>query len=65
MLHGGLFYYAVRRHIYHARVSDDFPAIVTRAVGVLLEGMQALAARSGRPGGLPVNAPKRAGRTGA
>jgi len=65
VLHGGLFYYAVRRHIYHARVSDDFPAIVTRAVGVLLEGMQALAARSGRPGGLPVNAPKRAGRTRA
>lgn len=38
VLHGGLFYYAVRKYIYGARVSDDFPAIVRRAVATMLEG---------------------------
>lgn len=42
VLHGGLFYYAIRKHIYHGRVSKDFPAIVSRAVAVMLAGSKAL-----------------------
>jgi len=38
VLHGGLFYYAVRKYIYGARVSDDFAAIVRRAVSAMLDG---------------------------
>ena len=43
VMHGGLFYYAVRSHIYHSRVSDDFPAVVSRAVTAMLEGVKAIA----------------------
>jgi AcrR family transcriptional regulator len=43
ILHGGLFYYSVRKHIYGARVSDDFATIVHRAVAALLEGTKAIA----------------------
>ncbi len=37
LMHGGLFYYAVRKYIYQSRVSDDFSDLVRRAVGILLE----------------------------
>ncbi len=38
VLHGGLFYYAVRKFIYRARVVEDLPAIVHRAVKAMIEG---------------------------
>lgn len=38
VMHGGLFYYAIRKHVYHSRVDKDFPAVVSRAVAVMLEG---------------------------
>jgi hypothetical protein len=37
-MHGGLFYYAVRKNIYHSNVFDDFEAIVASTVKVMLEG---------------------------
>jgi AcrR family transcriptional regulator len=40
LLHGGLFYYAVRKHIYHSRVADDFDAVVAQAVETFLNGLQ-------------------------
>jgi AcrR family transcriptional regulator len=42
VMHGGLFYYGIRKHIYHGRVSKDFSAIVSRAVTAMLEGTRAL-----------------------
>jgi AcrR family transcriptional regulator len=42
VMHGGLFYYAIRKHIYHGRVSKDFSAIVSRAVATMLEGTKSL-----------------------
>ena len=42
VMHGGLFYYAIRKHIYHGRVSKDFRAIVSRAVAAMVEGTKAL-----------------------
>jgi len=44
-LHGGLFYYSVRKHIYGARVSEDVGAIVRRTVAVMLEGTKAVAGK--------------------
>ena len=38
VMHGGLFYYAVRKNIYHSNVFDDFEAIVASTVKVMLEG---------------------------
>ncbi|MDA0706372.1 MAG: TetR/AcrR family transcriptional regulator [Proteobacteria bacterium] len=46
VMHGGLFYYAIRKHIYHGRVSKDFPAIVSRAVAVMLAGSKAISAQA-------------------
>ena len=42
VMHGGLFYYAIRKHIYGSRVSKDFPAIVSSAVAVMLAGSKAI-----------------------
>ncbi len=42
ILHGGLFYYAIRKHIYGSTVSDNFPAVVARAVASTLEGTLAI-----------------------
>lgn len=42
VLHGGLFYYAVRKFIYRARVVDDLPTIVHRAVKAMVEGTRLL-----------------------
>ncbi len=47
VMHGGLFYYAVRKYIYHSRVGDDFGAIVRRSVAAMIAGIGAL----GLPGG--------------
>ena len=42
VMHGGLFYYAIRKHIYHARVSKDFSKVVSHAVATMLEGSKAV-----------------------
>jgi AcrR family transcriptional regulator len=42
VMHGGLFYYAVRKHIYQSRVGGDFAAIVARTVKAMLAGIAAL-----------------------
>ena len=42
VVHGGLFYYAIRKHIYGSRVSKDFSAIVSRAVAVMLAGSKSI-----------------------
>jgi AcrR family transcriptional regulator len=44
VMHGGLFYYAVRKYVYHSRVATDFDAIVRRAVKAMLAGVAALGA---------------------
>ena len=44
VLHGGLFYFAIRKHIYHGRVSKNFPAVVERAVNAMLEGTRSISA---------------------
>jgi len=44
VMHGGLFYYAVRKYVYHSRVAADFDAIVRRAVKAMLAGVSALGA---------------------
>ena len=38
VMHGGLFYYAVRKYVYHSRVAEDLRAIVRRAVRGMLAG---------------------------
>lgn len=45
VMHGGLFYYAVRKYIYHSRVADDFSGIVKRAVAAMIDGIKASRAR--------------------
>jgi AcrR family transcriptional regulator len=45
VMHGGLFYYAVRKYIYHSRVGDDFLAVVKRAVVAMLMGARAISTR--------------------
>ena len=42
----GTLYYAVRKHIYHSRVAEDFAAVVARAVDVVLEGWKATAKKN-------------------
>jgi AcrR family transcriptional regulator len=45
VMHGGLFYYAVRKYIYHSRVAEDFLAVAKRAVVAMLKGVRAISAR--------------------
>jgi len=42
VMHGGLFYYAVRKYIYHSRVGDDFTAIVRRSLAAMIAGIRAI-----------------------
>jgi AcrR family transcriptional regulator len=42
VMHGGLFYYAVRKYIYHSRVGRDFTQTIERAVGAMLAGVKAI-----------------------
>ncbi len=44
VMHGGIFYYAVRKYVYHSRVAANFDAIVRRAVRAMLVGVAALGA---------------------
>lgn len=41
VMHGGIFYYAVRKHVYHSRVSDDLADVVRHAVTTMLAGVKA------------------------
>jgi AcrR family transcriptional regulator len=41
VMHGGIFYYAVRKYVYHSRVGDDLTEIVRRAVRGVLAGARA------------------------
>lgn len=45
VMHGGLFYYAVRKYIYHSRVGDDFLAVVKRVVVAMLKRARAISTR--------------------
>jgi AcrR family transcriptional regulator len=47
VMHGGLFYYAVRKYIYHSRVGGDFAAVVRRSVAAMIAGIGALGLPSG------------------
>jgi AcrR family transcriptional regulator len=42
VMHGGLFYYAVRKYIYQSRVSANFIGIVRRAVRGMIAGYAAI-----------------------
>jgi len=42
ILHGGLFYYAIRKNIYHSKVHHDFRSIVSSTVKVMLEGAKSV-----------------------
>jgi AcrR family transcriptional regulator len=44
VMHGGLFYYAVRKYVYRSRVAANFDAIVRRAVAATLAGIMAIGA---------------------
>ena len=35
VMHGGLFYYAVRKYVYHSRVAANFDAVARRAVAAM------------------------------
>ena len=47
VMHGGLFYYAVRKYIYHSRVGGDFTAIIRRSVAGMIEGIRAIGVGTG------------------
>lgn len=42
VMHGGIFYYAVRKYVYHSRVNDDFASVVRRAVKGMISGVTAM-----------------------
>jgi len=42
VMHGGLFYYAVRKYVYRSRVGGDFAAVVRRAVAAMIAGVRAI-----------------------
>jgi AcrR family transcriptional regulator len=41
VMHGGIFYFAVRKHVYHSRVSEDLAGVVQHAVATMLAGARA------------------------
>jgi hypothetical protein len=44
VMHGGIFYYAVRKYVYHSRVAGDFESVVRRAVAAMLAGIRTIGA---------------------
>jgi AcrR family transcriptional regulator len=42
VMHGGIFYYAVRKYVYHSRVAGGFEGIVRHAVKTMLAGVSAI-----------------------
>ena len=47
ILHGGLFYYAVRKNIFHSRVDNNYIKVVGTAIEVMLEGIKTTYAYKG------------------
>jgi AcrR family transcriptional regulator len=47
-LHGGIFYYGVRKHIYASDVLEDKPAVIANALDVFLVGVAGVMAPSRR-----------------
>lgn len=42
VMHGGIFYYGVRKHIYDSKVLDDKARVISNALDVFLEGIGAV-----------------------
>jgi AcrR family transcriptional regulator len=42
VMHGGIFYYAVRKYVYHSRVAKDHAPVIRRAVRAMLAGVKAV-----------------------
>lgn len=42
VMHGGFFYYAIRKNIFHSKVHTDFKSIVASTVKVMIEGARAM-----------------------
>jgi AcrR family transcriptional regulator len=55
LLHGGIFYYGVRKHIYGSKVMDDKPLVIANALDVFLTGLDGI--RTKRTGGPAVAGP--------
>lgn len=47
VMHGGLFYYAVRKYIYHSRVAGDFAGIVRRSIAAMIAGLRTVGLEAG------------------
>ncbi|WP_419760381.1 TetR/AcrR family transcriptional regulator [Acidisoma sp.] len=45
IFHGGFFYYAMRKHIYHVVTTEDFDVLVERAATTMLEGVRSMTSR--------------------
>ena len=42
VLHGGLFYYAIRKNVFHSKVHTDFKSVVESTVNVMLLGAKSM-----------------------
>ena len=42
VMHGGIFYYAVRKYVYHSRVAKNLEPIIRRTVKAMLAGVKAV-----------------------
>ncbi|HEV2550030.1 MAG TPA: TetR/AcrR family transcriptional regulator [Stellaceae bacterium] len=42
VMHGGIFYYAVRKYVYQSRVAKDHAPVIRRAVKAMLAGVKAV-----------------------
>jgi AcrR family transcriptional regulator len=42
VMHGGIFYYAVRKYVYQSRVAKDHASVIRRAVRAMLAGVKAV-----------------------
>ena len=42
VMHGGIFYYAVRKYVYHSRVAKNIDPIIRRTVKAMLAGVTAV-----------------------
>jgi AcrR family transcriptional regulator len=42
VFHGGFFYYAMRKHIYHVATTEDLDTLVERAATTMLEGIRSM-----------------------
>jgi AcrR family transcriptional regulator len=42
VMHGGIFYYAVRKYVYHSRVAKNLEPVIRRTVRAMLAGVKAV-----------------------